>query len=280
MPAKQRRQRSEQAFSRIKIFRFFTEKIKSCREKALRHPTRNVLLVKKDILFISNMLYLIHSTERAMYTMSTKWDSIIFDLDGTLWDAVTNITEIWNEGIRRESDVSAMLTEDDVRKIMGLNTKEIGDALFPSLPESRRWELMLLCGKAESNLLPQKGGILYPELENTLKQLKKRIPLFIVSNCDQGYIEAFLSYHQLAEYFTDFLCYGDTGKDKPENIKTMVAKHKLCSPVYLGDTEKDRQSAAAAGVDFIHAAYGYGTLKKKEKAIRSLPELLDLFELR
>lgn len=210
--------------------------------------------------------------------MSAKWDSIIFDLDGTLWDAVANITEIWNEGLGQEADVPAPLTENDVRKIMGLNTEEIGDALFPSLPKCRRRELMLLCGKAESDLLHQKGGILYPGLEITLKKLRTQTPLFIVSNCDQGYIEAFLSYHQLSGYFTDFICYGDTGKDKPENIKAMVAKHNLHSPVYVGDTEKDRQSAAAAGIDFIHAAYGYGHLKKTERAIQSFPELPEIID--
>ena len=153
----------------------------------------------------------------------TKWDSILFDLDGTLWDAVKNITSIWNEGIKGHPAAGRALTEKDVRSIMGLTTKEIGQTLFPSASEKEQEELMICCGEAEQRLLPHTGGILYPHLEETLAELKRSLPLFIVSNCDQGYIEAFLSYHQLTDYFTDFLCYGDTGLDKPDNIRRIVS---------------------------------------------------------
>ena len=203
----------------------------------------------------------------------TKWDSILFDLDGTLWDAVKNITNIWNEGIKGHPAAGRALTEKDVRSIMGLTTKEIGQTLFPSASEKEQEELMICCGEAEQRLLPHTGGILYPHLEETLAELKRSLPLFIVSNCDQGYIEAFLSYHQLTDYFTDFLCYGDTGLDKPENIRRIVRKHRCQNPVYVGDTEKDRLSAEKAGVDFIHAAYGFGTLREPAKEIREIREL-------
>lgn len=203
-----------------------------------------------------------------------KWDSVLFDLDGTLWDSVQNITFIWNEGIKGHPAVKKPLTEENVRAIMGLTTKEIGQTLFPDASEKDQDHLMIRCGEAEQRLLPQIGGILYPHLEETLAKLKTSVPLFIVSNCDQGYIEAFLSYHQLTNYFTDFLCYGDTGNDKAANIRAIVEKHRCLSPVYVGDTEKDRLSANEAGVDFIHAAYGFGTLREPALEIREIRELI------
>ncbi len=205
--------------------------------------------------------------------MQHHWDSIIFDLDGTLWDAVKNITDIWNEGVKAHPEVTYHLTEEDVRSIMGLNTKEIGAKLFPALSDEEQWQVMLSCGKAERELLPKRGGILYPDLEETLKELSEKYPLFIVSNCDEGYIEAFLTYHQLSAYFTDHLCYGDTLMDKPHNIRAVVEKHGLKHPVYLGDTVKDYTSATAAEVDFIHAAYGYGEVPQGEHAIENFKEL-------
>lgn len=202
----------------------------------------------------------------------TKRDSILFDLDGTLWDAVKNITYIWNEGVKGRPEAET-LTEEKVRAIMGLTTKEIGQTLFPRATEKEQEELMILCGEAEQRLLPHIGGILYPRLEETLKELKESVPLFIVSNCDQGYIEAFLSYHQLTDYFTDHLCYGDTGRAKAENIRAIVKKHRLRAPVYVGDTEKDYLSAREAGVEFIHAAYGFGRISHTVTAIREIREL-------
>lgn len=208
--------------------------------------------------------------------MTQKRDSILFDLDGTLWDAVASITKIWNKGINGDDAVKTPLTEEDVRSIMGLNTKEIGNALFPYLSEKKQWDLMLKCGKAEQQLLPQTGGILYPHLEETLQILSEKYPLFIVSNCDEGYIEAFLTYHQLSAYFTDHLCYGDTKLDKPLNIRTIVEKHRCQNPVYVGDTVKDYTSATEAGVDFIHAAYGYGKVPEAKEAINDLRELPEI----
>lgn len=211
--------------------------------------------------------------------MLKETDSIIFDLDGTLWDAVTSITGIWNEGIQNNPTVKAPLTQEEVRSIMGLNTREIGEKLFPYLSEKEQWELMLQCGQAERQLLPKTGGILYPQMEDTLRDLSEKYPIFIVSNCDEGYIEAFLSYHHLEKYFTDHLCYGDTGQDKPENIRAIVKKHNLKSPVYIGDTEKDFTSATTAEVIFIHAAYGYGKVNHAPYSIYNLPELKNLLSL-
>lgn len=204
-------------------------------------------------------------------------DSILFDLDGTLWDAVEAVTEIWNKGIENDPAVKAPLTQEDVRSIMGLNTKEIGAKLFPYLSEAKQWELMLQCGQAERQLLSKTGGILYPHLEETLGNLSEKCPLFVVSNCDEGYIEAFLTYHKLEKYFTDHLCYGDTGLDKPHNIRRIVETYHLKQPIYVGDTEKDQTSAQSAEVDFIYAAYGYGSIENAPDTINDLRELNNLF---
>lgn len=205
------------------------------------------------------------------------FDSIIFDLDGTLWDAVKSVTETWNRAVANEPDVKTTFSENDIKNIMGLNTKEIGNRLFPGLPENRRDALMALCGAAERKELPKTGGILYPGVEETLTRLKETLPLFIVSNCDSGYIEGFLHYHHLGDCFRATLCYGDTGKEKAENIRSLTADFSLNNPVYLGDTEKDRLAAEKAGVSFIHAAYGFGRVETETAAIHHISELLHRF---
>lgn len=205
-----------------------------------------------------------------------SFDSMIFDLDGTLWNAVKSVTAAWNRAIAGEPDIKRPLSENDVKKIMGLNTKEIGLKLFPELSERRRDRLMARCCEAEREELPYTGGILYPDTERTLMDLSGQLPLFIVSNCDSGYIEAFLHYHHLNPYFRATLCYGDTGEEKAVNIKSLVVDFQLEKPVYIGDTEKDRISAATAGIAFIHAAYGFGRVQTETAAIHKISELRNL----
>lgn len=205
-----------------------------------------------------------------------SFDSMIFDLDGTLWNAVKSVTEIWNRAVAKEPDVKETFSENDIKNIMGLNTKEIGDKLFPDLPDHRREALMALCGEAERKELPKIGGILYPGVEDTLRRLKERLPLFIVSNCDSGYIEAFLHHHHLEDCFRATLCYGDHGKEKAENIRSLMTAFALKNPVYVGDTEKDRLAAREAGISFLHAAYGFGRVEKETPAIHKISDLLQL----
>ena len=142
----------------------------------------------------------------------------------------------------------------------------------------RQAELMQACMEAENRYLYQHGGTLYPGVPQTLEALSKTFPLFIVSNCQSGYIEAFLHAHQLERFFTGFLCYGDTGWSKAENLKEVVERYKLERPVYVGDTQRDLDSARMAGLPFVYAAYGFGSVTEYDGQISEFGALTLLME--
>ena len=186
-------------------------------------------------------------------------DGILFDLDGTLWDAVAGICTAWNRGLEK-CGVPLRFTEGEIRGCMGMLLEDIADKLMPGLTPERRREVMAVCAAEQAGYLARHGGALYDGVEDTLKKLAERCPLFIVSNCQSGYIEGFLAITGLGPYFTDFTCPGETGKPKGENIALLVGRHHLKHPVYVGDTQGDCNAAASAGVPFLHAAYGFGTI--------------------
>ena len=149
-------------------------------------------------------------------------ESIIFDMDGTLWDSSENVAASWSETIRSSGDPllrNKTITGSDLRSVMGMTMVEIAAKLFPELTETRRIDILEKCGENEKNYLAANGGELYPQLEETLSALSKNHRLFIVSNCQNGYIEAFFEYYSLERYFTDYLCWGDTHKPKSETLK-------------------------------------------------------------
>ena len=119
----------------------------------------------------------------------------------------------------------------------------------------------------------QHGGTLYPRLEETLKILSKDHRLCIVSNCQKGYIEAFLAAHRLEQYFCDHQCFGDTGLSKGENNKLVIRRNGFQATVYVGDTQGDRQSAMDAGIPFVYAAYGFGTVTDYQAKVEQFSEL-------
>ena len=201
------------------------------------------------------------------------YDSIIFDLDGTLWDSVDEIVVTWNSVIERYPGIRPPITRTEQESVMGLQMDDIAQRLFPKESAARQTALMAECVAAENDFLYKHGATLYPLLRETLQELKRRYSLYIVSNCQSGYIEAFLHAHQLEPLFDGFLCYGDTGRGKADNISEVVRRYGLKDPVYVGDTLGDAQAAEAAGVPFIFARYGFGHVEHYAAAVDSFQEL-------
>lgn len=204
-------------------------------------------------------------------------DSIIFDLDGTLWDSSETVLVAWNEILKNDKKIEKELTSDDLKATMGLQMHEIEKILFPEMEETYRRKLSNKCCEAERVLLEQKGGQLYEQLEEVLESLAQKYKLFIVSNCQEGYIEAFYKYHQLEKHFIDYENPGRTGLSKGENIKLIIERNQLKSPVYVGDTLGDQQAAKVAGIPFVYASYGFGEVEEYDYMIHSLSDLQEIF---
>lgn len=198
------------------------------------------------------------------YKLEKEYDSIIFDLDGTLWDTRRPICEAWNIILERHPEiVREKILEEDLNACMGLPMYDIAAKLFPNEEEKVRNDLMDELCAFENDYLAEVGGELYPELAETLNSLSKKYRLFIVSNCQDGYIESFLSAHLMNDFFEDTECWGRTFLSKGESNKILIERNALKNPVYVGDTEGDHQSAVDAGIDFIFAEYGFGNVAKE-----------------
>lgn len=158
---------------------------------------------------------------------------IIFDMDGTLWDSTVGVAESWNEILKQEKVNRTPLTVEDFRGIMGKTMDVIAAKFFPDMPEKERMELLDKCGEYENEYLSGHGAVLYPGVEETFAKLKEKYELYIVSNCQSGYIEAFLSYYKLGKYISDIECYGNNEKQKEDNIALVVSRNALTDAVYV-----------------------------------------------
>ncbi|MDD6307384.1 MAG: HAD family hydrolase, partial [Clostridiales bacterium] len=74
----------------------------------------------------------------------------------------------------------------------------------------------------------------------------------------------------------DIECYGNNLLQKGENIRLVAERNGLESAVYVGDIQGDYDASKKAGVDFIHAAYGFGTIDTEVPRIEAFEELADL----
>ena len=204
---------------------------------------------------------------------------IIFDLDGTLWDSSAAVSESWNEALASIGVDKYTMTVDRIRGYMGQTMEAIAYDFFNKETHEEAMRLLNICADHENEYIRAHGGVLYDGLEDTLKKLKAEgYFLSVVSNCQEGYIEAFLEYHKLESYFDDTENYGRTGMEKEENIKLVVERNALDKAYYVGDTLGDYNSTMKAGLNFIHASYGFGQVPDATAVLKSITELPEVMK--
>ena len=204
-------------------------------------------------------------------------DSIIFDVDGTLWDSTEIVARSWSDYLQTEEHMDRTLTAKLLSSMFGQPLPDIARQLFPDVPEEEQLRLIDGCCQAEHRALLKECAPLYEDLEKALALLSAKYSLYIVSNCQSGYIEVFLEATGFGKYFKGHLCNGDNNLDKGSNISLIARTYDMKSPVYVGDTMGDFLSCRKAGVPFVFASYGFGDVPEPDEIIRKPMDLVDLF---
>ncbi len=210
-----------------------------------------------------------------------KYSNLIFDLDGTLWDSRATLVENWSEVLINFDLIQNPLKIDDMNQYMGLLPKDILRDLFPEISDEMIDLILIEIIKNENKIIRKYGGKLYKDVEETLNELKSKYDLYIVSNCQDGYIEGFIEFFGFEELFKDFLSHGKTGKSKDFNVQLLMQRNELIaeSSVYIGDTSLDYEAATFNGLDFIYCNYGFGQMDDSVEDFQGIASLADLLKI-
>ena len=204
-------------------------------------------------------------------------ESLIFDIDGTLWDSRALVAEGFNIQLRSEGLAHLCVTAEQLKALFGKTMTEIADVMLAAIPEDRRYDLMERCMETEHVYLQENEcRIGYPKVKETLAELAKKYRLFIVSNSQKGYPEMCMEKLGLEDCFQGHMCFGDTGTSKGKTIRALMERHNIENCVYIGDTQGDYEATLEAGVPFIWAAYGFGVPEGYSAKINSIEELLNM----
>ena len=218
--------------------------------------------------------------EKVRKTHMNDKKGVIFDMDGTVWDSSANVAKAWTLKVREAGYSDKTVTADDIKSVMGKPMDVIADTLFTYTEKGpERDALRSSCENYENEYLRQNGGILYDGVLETWKKLKDMgYHIYIVSNCQEGYIESFLGYYQILyghpeDLVEDIECYGNNFLQKDENIKLLAERNGLTAACYVGDIQSDYDATTKAGLPFIHAKYGFGEINTEVPFIMSFDEL-------
>ena len=203
--------------------------------------------------------------------------AIIFDLDGTLWNTSDTVVKIWNEVLSVKCP-SLKMTKDIMSSLMGKNKAQFMDDFFVGVEKDEAERLISEIFTYEQEYLIEHGANMYDGVFETLNELKKDYALAIVSNCQKGYLNAFLTHYKLNDLLTDYECAGSSPLSKGENIELVVKRNGFEKAIYVGDTKSDENAAKEAGLPFVYASYGFGDADEYVAVINSFEEIKSVAE--
>jgi phosphoglycolate phosphatase len=185
-----------------------------------------------------------------------KFDAIIFDIDGTLWDATNASARGWNNATK-SLDIDKKITEKDIKKVIGAPFDICVEYTYPGL-QKKHPTLIEALNKHELDVIKKEGGDCYLGVKEGLEKLAKHYAIYLVSNCQGWYLSSFLEHCDIAQFISGMDCNGLSGLPKDQMLTRMKEKYAMEHPVYIGDTKGDESSAKKANMDFIHVSYGFG----------------------
>ena len=207
-----------------------------------------------------------------------NYESIIFDIDGTLWDSRALVAEGYNLQLRQEGLEHLCVTAEDLKPLFGKVMTEIADAILEEIPKPERYGLMERCMDTENRYLAENPcHIGYPRVKEVLAALSENYRLFLVSNAQKGYCELCRQKLGIDHLIEAHLCFGDTGTEKGLTIRRLMEEHHIGSAAYIGDTQGDYEATVVAGIPFVFAAYGFGNPEKYDFKLERFEDLLTIF---
>jgi phosphoglycolate phosphatase len=200
-------------------------------------------------------------------------DAIIFDIDGTLWNATPATSKGWNLALAKLG-IEGNITAEEVSAVAGNPYEKCVDILLPGV-RMKYPELFDILNACEEEILQSEGGVFYDGVIEGIPRLARDHKIFLVSNCQEWYLDLFLDLSGIRPVFSGVDCYGKSGQPKNGMLLNMKHSHSLVKPVYVGDTAGDEAAAKLAGLEFIHVSWGFGKPEGKPKTIDSFVDFMD-----
>ncbi len=217
--------------------------------------------------------------------MGSKYDTVIFDLDGTLMDTLEDLTDAVNETLKRNGYPTRTIRE--VRRIVGNGLRQTLTLCLPENTKEQEIERLLPEFAAYYQAHCQIKTKPYDGIKDVLGQLCARgYQLAIVSNkrdeavktlnkeCFQAYVKVAIGENESA---------GIRKKPAPDTVYQALRElgRGKENAIYVGDSEVDKMTADNAGLPCISVDWGFRDREELEKLhpaylIGRPEELLDI----
>ena len=197
-----------------------------------------------------------------------KYDTVIFDLDGTLLNTLEDLRDSVNYALQCEG--LPLCSMEKVRMSVGNGIRRLMELAVPGGTEYPRFEEVFETFRSHYGAHCNDKTAPYPHIMELLAVLRENgYKMAIVSN---KYYDGVQELKRL--YFDDYISVAigekEGNRKKPAPDTVLAALQELGSSkeasIYVGDSEVDIATAANAGMDCIAVAWGFRTREEQERA--------------
>jgi len=195
-----------------------------------------------------------------------KYDSVIFDLDGTLLNSLEDLCDSMNYALSAHNMKARTLSE--IRAFVGNGMLTLARKAVPEGTDEKTVNAVLATFKAHYADHSQDKTRPYEGITELLSALKERgIPTAVVSNKADYAVKLLMP-----KYFGDLIgvslgeLEGVPRKPHPDTVRMAMEKMGAHNPVYIGDSEVDVLTAKNAGIDGIFVTWGFRSNKELTEA--------------
>lgn len=182
--------------------------------------------------------------------------SLIFDLDGTLWETEKSYYYAFNQYLLNHPEVINEVNAEEIKNFKGITMDKMAPLLFPKMDEKSQYNAILECLKYSCEYLIAEENTIDQKIIEIIKTLNCQYDLYIVSNCPKEYIDIFFKKTSLKNYFKEVIALGGFTKnndyDKGNNLLKLLQKHQIKEAYFVGDNLIDLKMAKYASLPFIY----------------------------
>jgi HAD superfamily hydrolase (TIGR01509 family) len=193
---------------------------------------------------------------------------VIFDLDGVLIDSRDNMAAAWAHA--RET-FALKPTFEDYFAVIGAPFTDILTTLGITEQHEGITQAFASASKGNAHLIRKYEGV--DAMLETLHHGGYRRA--IVTSKDAERTRLFVDRFGISVEAVQAPAPGLRGKPHPDQLLAVADRLERdpADAVYIGDMAPDRLAAAAAGMGYIHAAWGYGGAQPGDTVCQSVAEL-------
>jgi len=218
----------------------------------------------------------------------SRFDAVVFDLDGTLVDSRVAIIDAVRTGvyevIKAEGLPRPEITDATLRAALGKPAREYFLAVLPETLGHLADRVKEAATRHEVEALASGRGKLYDGVLPALDSLRAAgLQLASVSNAQAPYFRAALEHTGLAERFDHTECHEEMPADSPRPFKLTLLRRALAAlgvapsrTLMVGDRAEDLEAGSTAGCATLAIPFGFGSTEELAAADQRLRHFDDL----